>query len=128
MYIFVLCLQFAALVGVIFIIEMGAGIAGFVLKGKVKGFVNTEMKDSMTNYKNGNSAGVTLTWDQTQQNVSLAWQFKGISVKSCPVKTSFVNYIKFYNVLIVDLFDVISGSDWGHCIGVGSERLPGPSY
>lgn len=63
----IIVLQFAALITIILICELGAGIAGYVLRGKVETWLTDGMKDSMNNYDEKD--GVTATWDKVQQEV-----------------------------------------------------------
>ena len=58
----VLSFQFAALLVVIFILEIAAGIAGFVMKGQVDDWIEDYMTKSM---KDGNKV-----WDDVQKDVS----------------------------------------------------------
>ena len=58
----VLPFQFAALLVVIFILEIAAGIAGFVMKGQVDDWIEDYMTKSM---KDGNKV-----WDDVQKDVS----------------------------------------------------------
>jgi len=60
-------MTFAALITIILICELGAGIAGYVLRGKVETWLTDGMKDSMNNYDEKD--GVTATWDKVQQEL-----------------------------------------------------------
>lgn len=51
-------------------IEIGGGIAAFVMKGKVTDTLRDTMKDSMKNYNKTDSEGVTKVWDYVQKEVS----------------------------------------------------------
>ena len=55
--------QFGVLLTVIFILEIAAGIAGFVLRGKVEGYVEDYM-DRTLKHKN-------KVWDEVQKDVSI---------------------------------------------------------
>jgi len=60
-------MTYAVLLGLIFILEISAGIAGFVLRGKVEGMMRTGMEDSMTNYGKPENEGVTKAWNKVQE-------------------------------------------------------------
>ena len=78
-------LTFAVLLGVIFLMEVGAGIAAYKLKHQVSSFVisiinrqylcqvnaiiNTNMEKGMQNYQQEDYDGVTRTWDIIQREV-----------------------------------------------------------
>merc|ERR1712107_155760 len=61
---------FAALMGVIFLMEIGAGIAAYKLKGQVKDLVYINMEDGMQNYNVEKFEGVTHTWDALQRELN----------------------------------------------------------
>ncbi|XP_064647218.1 CD63 antigen-like [Lineus longissimus] len=58
-------MTFSVLLSVIFIIEIAAGIAAFVMRKDLQTVVDKQMKIAMTNYNT--STGVKKTWDTTQQ-------------------------------------------------------------
>lgn len=62
-------LTFAILLGIIFLMEIGAGIAAYHLKGQVNHLVETNMEKGMAHYKKKNHEGVTQTWDIMQENI-----------------------------------------------------------
>jgi len=62
-------LTFAVLMGVIFLMEIGAGIAAYKLKGQVKGLVYANMETGMQNYGMEKYEGVTQTWDVLQREL-----------------------------------------------------------
>merc|ERR1711972_1060557 len=61
---------FAVLIGVIFLMEIGAGIAAYKLKGQVKDLVYINMEDGMQNYNVEKFEGVTHTWDALQRELN----------------------------------------------------------
>lgn len=63
--------QFAVLLGVIFILELAAGIASYVLRYDVEDIVMKQTKDGMLNYNTTGSEGVSLTWDRMQRDVRI---------------------------------------------------------
>lgn len=60
--------QFAVLIGIILVCEIGAGIAAFVLKGKVDGLFTEGLKDTLKDYKNNEQT--KKDWDNLQKEVS----------------------------------------------------------
>lgn len=59
-------MTFAVLLGLVFILEIAAGIAGFVLRGKVESMMRKGMTESMDRYGKPQYAGVTKAWDEVQ--------------------------------------------------------------
>jgi len=59
-------LAFAILLGIIFLMEVGAGIAAYKLKSQVKHLLETNMEKGMQNYNETGFDGVTHTWDIIQ--------------------------------------------------------------
>lgn len=60
-----LTMTFAALLSLIFILEMAGGIAGFVLKDEIEKTVDTKLKETLSRY---NSTGnVRTAWDKLQE-------------------------------------------------------------
>merc|ERR1712066_576201 len=62
-------LTFAILLGIIFLMEVGAGIAAYKLKHQVNHIINTNMEKGMQNYNLPESDGVTHTWDIIQREL-----------------------------------------------------------
>jgi len=62
-------ITFAVLMGVIFLMEIGAGIAAYKLKGEVKGLLYKNMEMGMANYGLEDHQGVTKTWDVIQKEL-----------------------------------------------------------
>ena len=77
-------LTFAILLGIIFLMEVGAGIAAYKLKHQVRSsviittrqylcqvnaIINTNMEKGMQNYNQTDYDGVTRTWDPIQREV-----------------------------------------------------------
>lgn len=59
-------MTFAVLLGIIFIVQLGAGIAGYVLRSDVEGLMMKQTKEGMLNYNQTGSEGVSLAWDRMQ--------------------------------------------------------------
>ena len=59
---------YAALLGIIIIAEIGAGIACYVLKSVLTEEVATNMKEGMNNYAETGYEDVTQTWDIMQRD------------------------------------------------------------
>jgi len=62
-------LTFAILMGIIFLMEIGAGIAAYKLKGQVKPLIYANMESGMRNYGVADHQGVTQTWDVIQHEL-----------------------------------------------------------
>jgi len=60
---------FAVLLGVIFLMEVGAGIAAYKLKTQVHHLVEKNMEKGMKNYNQTGHEGVTKTWDVIQREI-----------------------------------------------------------
>jgi len=58
-------MTFAGLLAVVFIVEIGVGIAGFVMRGKVEAQIKKKMLETMKQYNS--TGGVKEAWDKTQQ-------------------------------------------------------------
>jgi len=57
-------MTFAVLLGIIFVVELAGGIAAYVERGKVEGYMEQNMVASLKNYANDTAAkGI---WDNTQ--------------------------------------------------------------
>jgi len=61
---------FAILMGVIFLMEIGAGIAAYKLKGQVNDLLYDNMEQGMQNYNHTGFDGVTHTWDGIQHELN----------------------------------------------------------
>ncbi|XP_023336981.1 CD63 antigen [Eurytemora carolleeae] len=61
---------YAAMLGLLLICEIGAGIAAFVLKGELKDVVEEKMVQGMKNYNAPGYDGVTNAWDVMQQDLN----------------------------------------------------------
>jgi len=59
-------MTFAVLLGIIFILEIAAGITAYTMRGNVKGFVKEALVKSMGDYGNDTKAGITKSWDVAQ--------------------------------------------------------------
>ena len=62
-------LTFSILLGIIFLMEIGAGIAAYKLKSQVTGLLYSNMEAGMRNYNQSGYEGVTHTWDIIQLEV-----------------------------------------------------------
>jgi len=62
-------MTFAVLLGLIFVIELGAGISAYMLRTRVHGIVEANMEKGLLNYKKEGSEGVTQTWDIIQHEL-----------------------------------------------------------
>jgi len=63
-------LTFAILLGMIFLMEIGAGIAAYKLKGRVNDLIYDNMELGMQNYNASGYEGVTHTWDVIQHELN----------------------------------------------------------
>ncbi|CAG9862354.1 unnamed protein product [Phyllotreta striolata] len=63
----IMLLLFSVLLGVIFIFEFSAGIAGYVLRDKTEGFLESSMKDTIQEYQQGKQPAMHM-WDTIQDN------------------------------------------------------------
>ncbi|KAF0300669.1 CD63 antigen [Amphibalanus amphitrite] len=59
-------MTFAGLLALIFILELAAGIAAYVLRDDIRTTLNTNMPATLQNYGQDGYAGVTRTWDAVQ--------------------------------------------------------------
>lgn len=62
-------MQFALLLTIIFLLEIGAGVAGYIFLGKLDSTVKPLMEKALNNYGNENFTGFTETWDYIQHKV-----------------------------------------------------------
>ncbi|XP_055852225.1 CD63 antigen [Episyrphus balteatus] len=60
-------LIFSALLGIIFILEISAGISGYVLRGDAEKFVDKRLKETILNYNKDGYDGTTFLWDSIQR-------------------------------------------------------------
>ena len=65
---------FAVLLGIIFVLEIVAGVLGFVYKGKVKEKGEGAVKRAVTNYYNEDEAGAKGFMDWTQKTLKCCGQ------------------------------------------------------
>lgn len=61
-------LQFAVLLCMIFVLQLGVGVASYILRTEVEDFLHTNMLRSMHNY-NSSHPGVYKTWNVIQHEV-----------------------------------------------------------
>lgn len=59
-------MTFALLLTIIFLLEIGAGVAGYIFLGKLDSTVKPLMEKALNNYGNENFTGFTETWDYIQ--------------------------------------------------------------
>lgn len=72
--------QYIALLILIFILELSAGIAGYVCRDAAEEVLTSKLTESMVNYGKQNETVVTALWDVIQRNVSaLAWLVRALS-------------------------------------------------
>eukprot|EP00088_Acartia_fossae_P001729 TRINITY_DN10689_c0_g1_i1.p1 TRINITY_DN10689_c0_g1~~TRINITY_DN10689_c0_g1_i1.p1 ORF type:complete len:246 (+),score=68.69 TRINITY_DN10689_c0_g1_i1:57-794(+) len=62
-------LTFALLLGIIFLMEVGAGIAAYQLRGQVNLLIEKNMEKGMKNYQQPGYEGVTKAWDIIQREI-----------------------------------------------------------
>jgi len=60
---------FAVLLGIIFILELAAGIAAYVLRNDLKQTIGDAMTDGIKHYGEENAVDVTRTWDAVQHDL-----------------------------------------------------------
>lgn len=65
-------LTFSILLILIFILELAAGISGYVLRNDTRDLVSNALNSSMKSYGGNNSGEITLIWDEIQVDVSLS--------------------------------------------------------
>lgn len=66
-----LVLSFSVLLGLIFILELAAGISGYVLRSDAENLIKGSLTESMKDYSTNNTNDVTILWDYVQRAVSL---------------------------------------------------------
>ena len=64
-------LQFSVLLILIFILELAAGISGYVLRNDTRELVSNALNSSMKSYGGENAGDITLVWDEIQVDVSI---------------------------------------------------------
>jgi len=93
-----LLFTFAAIICILLIAEIGAGVAAYVFKDKVEGFFDEKSADVLALYDETADAAATTSWDKVQkeleccgyngptdwQNLTLAPLQKGKIPDSCP--------------------------------------------
>lgn len=62
-------MTFSVLLAMIFIIEIGAGIAAYTLRGKLHTVIETNMEKGLLNYGKKTASGVTGTWNIVQHEL-----------------------------------------------------------
>jgi len=106
---------FAVLLGIIFVLEIVAGVLGFVYKGKVKEKGEGAVKRAVTNYYNEDEAGAKGFMDWTQKTLKCCGQsgpgdYGGKVPDSCKTYTDgctqkFEDFVKG-NLLLVGGFAI----------------------
>ncbi|CAH1788413.1 unnamed protein product [Owenia fusiformis] len=61
-------MTFAALLTIIFIVEIAVGIAAYVMRDQVRTIIQEKMSEGMQNYGKSGKDGVTQIWDKIQQD------------------------------------------------------------
>jgi len=61
-------MTFAVLLGLIFVLELAAGMAGYVLRSELEQVIKVHALDGMSHYNMTYSVGVTDAWDRLQEN------------------------------------------------------------
>lgn len=96
--------QFSILLVFIFILELAAGISGYVLRNDTYRLVTSTLQSSMTKYGGNTSNEITFLWDEIQVDVCMSW---GTCLKTVLIVVLFSNKIQF------DCCGVNSSNDWG---------------
>lgn len=65
-----LILSFSVLLGLIFILELAAGISGYVLRSDAETLIKGTLTDSLAEYKTDKPTEQTILWDYVQRTVS----------------------------------------------------------
>lgn len=68
--------QFSVLLIIIFILELAAGISGYVLRDRTEAILTGTLTDSLSKYKDDKLPQFTALWDDTQRNVLLSYATK----------------------------------------------------
>lgn len=63
-----LILSFSVMLFIIFILELAAGISGYVLRNDAYSLIQTELKSSMSSYSNTTENPTTGLWDDVQRD------------------------------------------------------------
>lgn len=53
----------------VFVLEVAAGISGYVLRAHAGDVIDTKMHESMSKYNTTDNGDVTILWDEVQKNV-----------------------------------------------------------
>ncbi|TMW39853.1 hypothetical protein DOY81_015067, partial [Sarcophaga bullata] len=69
-----LILTFSVLLGLIFILELAAGISGYVLRSDAESLIKDTLSTSMKQYNNVKPNDVTSLWDYVQRSKALRMQ------------------------------------------------------
>ncbi|XP_037960754.1 CD63 antigen [Teleopsis dalmanni] len=62
-----LILSFSVLLGIIFILELAAGISGYVLRSDAETLIKDSLVESLQNYNSTKPTGETILWDYVQE-------------------------------------------------------------
>lgn len=68
--------QFSILLVLIFILELAAGISGYVLKGETQDLLKKSLTNTMADYGNKDHVDITVAWDTVQLNVRIFNEYK----------------------------------------------------
>ncbi|EDW57921.1 CD63 antigen [Drosophila virilis] len=63
-----LILSFSVMLFIIFILELAAGISGYVLRTDAVSLIRTSLSESMSSYKNTTENPTTVLWDDVQRD------------------------------------------------------------
>jgi len=62
-------MTFSVLLSLVFLLEFGAGIAAYTMKGELRSTIETNMEKGMLNFGKEHYKGVTETWNIVQHDV-----------------------------------------------------------
>ncbi|KAH8283447.1 hypothetical protein KR018_002126 [Drosophila ironensis] len=63
-----LVLSFSVMLAIIFILELSAGISGYVLRNDATKLIQTSLLDSITKYNSSTQSPITALWDDVQRD------------------------------------------------------------
>lgn len=73
-------LTFSVLLLIVFILELSAGVTGYILRGSTYQLLTSTIQPTMENYGNleihKNNTQITMAWDNVQETVSYLLTFK----------------------------------------------------
>jgi hypothetical protein len=89
-----LLFQFSVLLLVIFTLEVGTGIAGYIRRNEVETMLENKLNSTMFDYYNNEK--IKETWDIAQHEVFISYYLYGLSLMFNVVETlcrSMLNYL-----------------------------------